>query len=145
MKISHKTKFFLPLICSIFLIVLLELTSCMNLDYLTKVYNYWGVSLPKSMSLLYRYENKGFEDGMFFYVYGVEADLLSIEFNVIDNAKSNEIDTICKSFFKNIDKNFSFNWEHSYGFFYKSKDNGNKYLYLIYDNNLSRLTIIEVK
>lgn len=145
METSKNTKFLLSLMCSLFLIILLGLTSCINQDYVTKVNNYWGVSLPKSMSLCYCYENIGFEDGMYFYVYGVEADLLSIEFNVIDDAKSNEIDGICNSLFKDIDKNFSFSREHNYGYFYKSKNNGNKYLYLIYDNNLSQLTIIEVK
>lgn len=144
MKITIKNIVISFIYCIAFGSVSLILSSCIRQNYIDKVNNYWSLNLPKSMDLIYQYEDKGFEDALYYYVYETDIEQLSIEFSVIDENTLKKINETCLLSFSNVEEEFKLTAEHNYLYFYKSKDGGFKYIYLLYDNRLSRLTILEV-
>lgn len=111
--------------------------------YLGQVKSRWDVEFPSSMELVYSCKNVGFGDGAYFYVYRTEENLSSAEFVPMDEETADEIDRLCASLLKDLDGTYALNREHKTVYRHYSQHSDLDNLYLIYDEELSRLTVFE--
>lgn len=123
---------------------LIFLAACFYGDYLDTFKYNWEMTFPDSMTLIYHYDDSGFGDGSYFYVYEVELEDLSIEFAYMSDEQIENVNKTCASLMKGMDESYLLSTEKNYIYNYRSKNGGFDYLYLVYEIELSRLTIVEV-
>lgn len=127
------------------MMALLSLTACIKQNYLDRVSCIWGIDFPDSMNLIYNYKDTGsFGDGGYFYVYETDLDSLSMEFTDMGDEEIEKVNSACSTFLDGMDESYLLNAENTYLYNHTSKNDDFDYLYLIYDINLSRFTILEV-
>lgn len=127
---------------SLILFVSVGIAACTSQRYPDKIRYNWGIDLPSSMTLLYHYRNTGFGDGSYFYVYDVDRNLLTMDFSDVNDAEKERINEVCESLLTGIDADFLLDWEHDCKVYHTEKNDD--FLFFIYDDDLSRLTILEV-
>ena len=132
------------------IIALFTMTACSyqnffyNSRYINSIKKNWGISLPMSMKLIYRYSNVGwFGDGEYFYIYDTELSNLSVEFDMPNDVVRDKVDDVFNEFLQEVPLDYRIDWKHDCVYYYLLENDGRDFIYLIYDNVLSRLSILE--
>lgn len=104
----------------------------------------WDLSLPTTEEPIYSYEDKGFGDGTYYYVLDVSTESLNINFSKAEPEREEEITGYYSSVLSEADSQYYVDFSHEIFIYYESKNGGFDKLYLIYDYDLSRLTVFEM-
>lgn len=159
MKIKKSLALFVVLFCMVcsscsgnFLLRILNSSS--PLPYRERLKNDWGIALPDSAKQIFGCENLGMSDGISYYVYDINKEELKQNYTEADTEKiSGEIEDLCR-LITDYDETYAVNWSHNLDVCIISKNEMPKKnsveeisyydnLYLVYDNDLQRLYVID--